>query len=135
MHIWEHRIFTRLTLCVWCFFFLGACAVTESQRLPAEKTEVQPQAPPEAGVREDILGKWRRGQSGDMIEFLPGGAVKFYSAIENAVYAGTFRIEDENHITTSVEQGGDITWVFVVSKNELHLTAPSGLVLKYRKVP
>lgn len=131
----KHRKLARLTFCLLGIFVLGACAVTESQRMPVEKTEVQPQAPPEAAVREDILGKWRRGQSGDMIEFLPDGTVKFYSAIENTVYAGTFRVEDEKHITTSVQQGGDITWVFVVSKNELHLTAPSGLVLKYRKVP
>lgn len=132
----NNQKYALLTLCVPCLLILSACAAMEMQTipLPAEKPEVELKAPPEAGVREDILGKWRRSQSGDMIEFLRDGTVKFYSPIENAVYPGTYHVDDEKHITTSVEQGGDITWGFVVSKSELQLTAPSGLVLKYRKV-
>jgi hypothetical protein len=107
----------------------------EGHKIAGVETEAELRSSLEAGVKEAISGKWRRGESGDMIEFLRDGTVKFYSPIENAVYSGTYRVDDEKHITTQMEQGGSITWGFVVSKSELLLTAPSGLVLKYRKTP
>ncbi len=130
-----------------CLFVVNACAVREGYQVPAEKemvenhkmpeepSQAEIKAPPEPGIIETISGKWKRNQSGDMIEFLPDGTVKFYSPIEKAVYPGTYRVDDEKHITTQLEQGGSITWGFVVSKNELQLTAPSGLVLKYKRIP
>jgi len=118
-----------------CLFVLNACALMEGHKIPGVETEAELGASLEEGVKEAISGKWRRGESGDMIEFLRDGTVKFYSPIENAVYSGTYRVDDEKHITTQMEQGGSITWGFVVSKSELLLTAPSGLVLKYRKTP
>ena len=123
------------TVFALCLFVLNACALMEGHKIPSEKTEAEIRASLEAGVRETLSGKWKRGESGDLIEFFRDGTVKFYSPIENAVYPGTYRIDDEKHITTQLEQGGSITWGFAVSKSELQLTAPSGLVLKYRKVP
>lgn len=137
MYCRNNQKYTLLTLCVAYLLILCACTAMEVQTIsvPAEKPEVELKAQTEAGVREGVLGKWRRSQSGDMIEFLSDGTVKFYSPIENAVYPGTYRVDDDKHITTIVEQGGEITWGFEVSKSELQLTAPSGLVLKYKKVP
>ncbi len=132
----NHQKYALSILCVPCLLILCACAAMDVHTLPApaEKRGVELEAPPDTDVGESILGKWRRSHSGDMIEFLRDGTVKFYSPIENAVYPGTYRVDDEKHITTVVEQGGDITWGFEVSKSELRLTAPSGLVLKYKKV-
>lgn len=142
----NERCFWPVLLAV-CLCVMNACAVREGYQVPAEREVVEShkmpdepsqaeiQAPAEPGIIEAISGKWKRSQSGDMIEFLQDGTVKFYSPIEHAVYPGTYRIDDEKHITTQLEQGGSITWGFVVSKNELQLVAPSGLVLKYRKVP
>ena len=136
-----------LTVFALCFFVLSACALMESHKIPGEqkemeshkipgeKTETEIKISPEESAKEALSGKWKRVASGDMIEFLQDGTVKFYSFIENAVYPGTYSVDDEKHLTTEVDQGGAITWGFVVSKNELQLKAPSGLVLKYRKVP
>ncbi len=135
MRFENNQWFVLLTLMALCLFVLNACAPMEGHKIPGEKTEAELKASLEASVKEAISGKWRRGDSGDVIEFLRDGTVKFYSPIENAVYPGTYRVDDEKHITTQVEQGGSITWGFVVSKSELQLTAPSGLVLKYRKTP
>lgn len=123
------------TVLALCLFALNACALKESHKIPEVKTEAELKVSLEDSVKETISGKWKRGESGDMIEFLRDGTVKFYSPIEHAVYPGTYRVDDEKHITTQLEQGGSITWGFVVSKSELQLTAPSGLVLKYRKTP
>ena len=140
-----------LTVFALCLFVLSACALMESHKIPGEqpgeqkemeshkipgeKTETEIKVSPEESLKETLSGMWKRSASGDKIEFLQNGTVRFYSAVENAVYPGTYRIDDEKHVTTQLEQGGSITWGFVVSKNELQLTAPSGLVLKYRKVP
>ncbi len=136
-----------LALSAVCLLVLNACAVREGYQVPVEKEAVERhgapdesrqaeiQAPPGPGVIEMISGKWRRSQSGDMIEFLRDGTGKFYSPVDKAVYPWTYRIDDDTHITTELGQGGSITWGFVVSKNELQLKAPSGLVLKYKKVP
>jgi hypothetical protein len=122
------------TVFALCLFVLNACALMEGHKITGERTEAELKISLEESVKETISGKWKRGESGDMIEFLRDGTVKFHSSIENAVYPGTYRVDDEKHITTHLDQGGSITWGFVVSKSELQLTAPSGLVLKYRKV-
>ena len=124
-----------LTVFALCLFVLNACALMEGHQIPGEKTETEIKVSPEESLKDTLSGKWKRSESGDMIEFLRDGTVKFYSPIENAVYPGTYRIDDDKHITTQLEQGGSITWGFAVSKSELQLKAPSGLVLKYRKVP
>jgi hypothetical protein len=135
MRFKNNRWYVLLSVFSLCLFVLNACALTEGHKIAVVKTEAELRASLEAGVKEAISGKWKRGESGDMIEFLRDGTIKFYSPIEKAVYPGTYRVDDEKHITTQVELGGSITWGFVVSKSELQLTAPSGLVLKYRKTP
>ncbi|MCX5833314.1 MAG: hypothetical protein NTV99_02145 [Deltaproteobacteria bacterium] len=134
----KNRWYVFPTFIAFCLFVLNDCALMEGHKIPEVKevkTEAELGASLDEGVKEAISGKWKRGESGDMIEFLRDGTVKFYSPIENAVYPGTYRVDDDKHITTQLEQGGSITWGFVVSKSELQLTAPSGLVLKYRKTP
>jgi len=147
MRFRKNERYFLLTIFALCLIVLNACALMEGHQIPGEKTEMEShQIPgekteteitvsPEESLEDTLSGKWKRGESGDMIEFLRDGTVKFYSPVEKAVYPGTYRIDDDKHITTQLEQGGSITWGFVVSKSELQLKAPSGLVLKYKKVP
>ena len=83
--------------------------------------------------RELLLGKWRRIQGGDTIEFLEDDTVSLYSAVEKVAYPGSYRILDKDRLEITMKKGGTLTWGYLVTKGELTLTAPTGVEMKYRR--
>ena len=81
-----------------------------------------------------IVGRWRGTQGPDVaeiIEFFKDGTM---SIVEREVpMGGEYKFINDNHLKTVV---GPMTIVFKVSisKNELTMVDPSGMVYKYRRV-
>lgn len=84
-------------------------------------------------AKELLLGKWRRVQGGDTIEFLEDDTVSLYSAVEKVSYPGSYRILDKERLEITMKKGGTLTWGYIVTKGELTLTAPTGVEMKYRR--
>ncbi len=86
-----------------------------------------------AHAMEMLLGKWRRIQGGDTIEFLEDGRVTIFSAVEKVPYDGTYSILDKEKLEITMKKGGTLTWGYAVTKGDLTLTAPTGVEMKYRR--
>ena len=86
-----------------------------------------------AHAAEMLLGKWRRVQGGDTIEFREDGTVSLYSAVERVAYPGSCRILDGSWLEITMNKGGALTWGYTVTKGELTLIAPTGVEMKYRR--
>lgn len=84
--------------------------------------------------KEMLLGKWRRdAQGGDTIEFFDDGTVSFFSAVEKAVYPGSYRILDKDKVEIKMRSGAALTWGYAVTRGELILTTPTGVGMKYKR--
>lgn len=87
-----------------------------------------------ARAREMLLGKWRRVQGADTIEFLEDDTVSLYSAVEKTAYPGTYRVLDDSQVEITMKAGAPLTWGYAVTKGELTLTTPTGVGMKYKRL-
>ena len=131
----------KARLCLAALFILvpGGCAsIEEVAKVPEVSTGavVRPAEPVvDDHLKEVLVGKWKRhGEGGDTIEFKEDGTVVFFSAIEKTAHPGTYRVMDDKQVSTTMNQGEPIIWGYSVTRNELSLKAPAGLVLKYRRI-
>ncbi len=108
---------------------LAEAAVTPpAQPVPDESEMIRSRA------KEMLLGKWRRqAQGGDTIEFMEDGTVTLYSAVERVAYPGSYRILDKEQLEITMKKGGTLTWGYAVKKEDLTLTTPTGVDMKYKR--
>ena len=117
----------------------GAVKPREPSPQPATVAPSLPPVPDEsetirAEAKEMLLGKWKRQALGDdTIEFLGDDTVIFYSAVERVAYPGSYRILDKDQIEITMKKGGTLTWGYAVTKGDLTLTTPTGVVMKYKR--
>jgi hypothetical protein len=137
-----------ISLLLLVFALSGCAGLPQQQAAKPQEPSSQPAvlvaspAPPvpeesemiRSMAKEMLLGKWRRqAEGGDMIEFSDDGTVTFYSVVERVAYPGSYRILDKDRVEITMKKGGTLTWGYAVTKGDLTITTPTGVVMKYRR--